>query len=387
MSHRAKTVWLLSLIFTMVFMVSGTASAAMNKSATKPISVYVQDKLVKPTVAPIVKNGRIYVEFRSVIKALGFSFNYDAAKQVITAKSEDASFKIELKTGRTYVNGNLFEYDRGVPMIIASGANTLVMGHLFHATNYLYADYYSDTKIVKVYEDPWGMPKKSDVRTIQSVIQKHYADAGASSVTNFQLKSWGSYVTMTADAAFPKSGNELLARIEHASIEMERGEGGDWTIHDIQSDIEYVDYTSLADKEVAVPETDRAAIQNVLTSTVKALNEKDGKAYAALLNPDALLEQGVSKEELELFYQYQFLHLDFKTELEDDVIVAYQQSRATVYDVRLITVNTDDTTLTPYRQFALIDLVKASDGKWYLDPGKRIILDLIEVVEGQGYRV
>ncbi|MFC5470993.1 stalk domain-containing protein [Cohnella suwonensis] len=237
MSQRAKIIWLLPLIVAMAFMTSGAASAAVNKPATKPIGLYVQDKLVKPTVAPIVKNGRVYVEFRSVVKALGFTFNYDAAKQVITANSEDASFKIELKTGQTYVNGKRFVYDQGVPMIIASGANTLVIGHLFHATEYLYTDYYADKKIVMVYEDPWGKPKKSDVRTIQSVIKKYYADAGASSVTSIQLKSWGSFVTITADAAFAKGGDVLLNRIEHASIEMERGtvKSGPFTISNPRS--------------------------------------------------------------------------------------------------------------------------------------------------------
>jgi hypothetical protein len=79
--------------------------------------------------------------------------------------------------------------------------------------------------------------------------------------------------------------------------------------------------------------------------------------------------------------QYQFLHLDYRTELEDDVIGAYQQSRATVYDVRLITSGTSDNTLSSYRQFALIAFVKASDGKWYFDPENDLILDLIEVIE------
>src|SRR5690349_11277744 len=130
MPQRAKTIWLLPLIVAMLFLSSGVASAAVTKSTAKPISLYVQDKLVKPKVAPIVKNGRIYVEFRSVVKALGFTFNYDAAKQVVTAHFEDASFKIELKTGQTYVNGKRFIYEQGVPMIIDSGANTLVMGHL-----------------------------------------------------------------------------------------------------------------------------------------------------------------------------------------------------------------------------------------------------------------
>lgn len=378
MSHRAKVTWILSLIFTIAFMSPGAASAAANKSATKPISLYVQDKLVKPAVSPVVKNGRIYVELRSVVKALGFAFNYDAAKQVITATSEDAAFKIELKTGRIYVNGNRYVYEQGVPMIIASGANTLVMGILFQATDYLYADYYSDTKVVKVYENPWGKPKKSDVRKMQAIIKKHFADAGASSATNIQLQSWGSVVTLTVDAAFSKSENELLDRIEHASVQMKRGSGNVWTIYDIQSDTEYVDYTALANKGVAVPESDQIAIQSLLTATFKALNEEDAKALMALLNPEAPLGAGIaSREELELVIRYQFLHEEVKIEPEEDVIVSYQQNRATVYDVRLMTSSIKDD-IYRYRQFMLMALIKAPDGNWYLDPNNDLYLDLKE---------
>ncbi|MFD1908452.1 hypothetical protein ACFSQ7_37325 [Paenibacillus rhizoplanae] len=42
----------------------------------------------------------MYVEFRSVVQALGFKFKYDAAGKQITATSEDASFKVDLKNGK-----------------------------------------------------------------------------------------------------------------------------------------------------------------------------------------------------------------------------------------------------------------------------------------------
>jgi ketosteroid isomerase-like protein len=375
---QAKSALILALVIAVMLMSLNSVSAA-TKPVVKPIRVYVQDKEIRPTVAPAIREGRVYVEFRSVIQALGFKFNYDAAKKVITADSEDASFKIDLKTGATYVNGIRFVYDSNAPMIIASGANTLVINHLFHATDYLYADYYSDKKILKVYEDPWGKPKKADLRSIQSVIATHYQTAagGASSITGFELQSWGTYATVSADVTIRKSGDELLDRIEHATIEMEREDGNRWTIHDIQTVTEYLDFKSLSQREAVVPEPDKSAIVALLEASIKALNDKNAEALVAMLNPDAPLGDGISsRDELLLITKYNFLKQESEIEIaiEKTTIVSYEQNKATVYVVSTIR-NKKNGEQPHSRSYILMSLVKNSDGKWYLNPDSDVTLD------------
>ncbi|MCD9022593.1 stalk domain-containing protein [Cohnella silvisoli] len=357
-------------------LMSLTSVSAATKPIVKPIRVYVQDKEIRPAAAPVIQGGRVYVEFRSVVQALGYKFKYDTVKKVITADSEDASFKIDLKTGATYVNGMRFLYDPKAPMIIASGANTLVLNHLFHATSYLNADYYSDKKILKVYEDPWGKPKKADLRAIRAVIDTHYQTAGGvSSITGFELRSWGTYATVSADVTIRKSGDELLDRIEHATIEMERGNGNRWTIHDIQSETEYLDFKSLLQKEAVVPETDKSAIVALMEASVKALNEENAKELVAILNPDAPLGVGISSRgELELVYQYKFLNQDFEYATEKAAVVSYEPNKATIYVVRTIR-DKKNSEQPHFRSYMLLSLVKASDGKWYLNPDSDVMLD------------
>jgi hypothetical protein len=355
------------LLITGSISVNAVQVSAAAKPAAKPIRVFVQDKEIKPKSAPVIKGGRVYVEFRSVVQALGFNYKYDAAKKQITADTEDVAFKIDLKSGATYINGKRYVFSNDAPMIIANGTNTLVMTYLFSATHYLGTGYYADQKTLKVYEDPFGAPKKSDMRTIRSVIEQHYQGSGASSVTGFEVQSWGTYVTVEVDAALPKGGAELLDRIDHASIEMERQAGGQWTIHNITSRIEYLDYQSLAEKEATVPEADKAAILKLMDDYIKALNEKDSNGLYTIMDPAFLKKyELLDPDEFQAFYEFTYLKSDLKYILEKDNIVSYESSKAVVYTVRRLS----DRLHTDYpamRFYELTYVNKAADGKWYLD--------------------
>ncbi|BBH23247.1 hypothetical protein Back11_45920 [Paenibacillus baekrokdamisoli] len=372
---KVKSALILPLVIAIMLM-SLTSVSAATKPVVKPIRVFVQDKEIRPTAAPVIRGGRVYIEFRSVVQALGFKVKYDAVKKVINADSEDASFMIDLKTGATYVDGKRFVYDLEAPMIIVSGANTLVMNQLFHATSYLGADFYSDTKIVKVYEAPWGKPKKADLRTIQSIITTHFqTTGGASSITGFELQSWGTYVTVSADVTIRKSGDELLDRIEHEIIKMDREDGDHWVIRDIQSVTEYLDFKSLSQKEASVPEVDKSAIVALLEASIKAKNEENAEALVAMLNPDAPLGLGISsREELLLLLKYRFLKQDIEYETDKSTIVSYEPNKATVYVVLTIRDKENGEELH-FRSYILLSLVKTSDGKWYLNPNGDVMLD------------
>lgn len=335
----------------------------------KPIRVYVQNKEIKPAVAPVIKGGKVYVEFRSVAVALGLSFNYDKANKVITAQSEDVSYKIDVKKGTAYIDGEPYVYDSANPMIISSGANTLVMTHLFRATDYWSADYLSEKKAVYISDDLWGKPKKRDLRAIRAIVEKHYSAANSKAViTKFALESWGSYATLSVDVKFPKTEADLLARLEHAEIEMERQEDRSWILHNINSETEYLDYKTLSQRETVVSEPDKSAIKELVKSQYKALDEKNAKAMAALTYSD------LSNEDLIELFTWRFQDSTLKNvgyKLEGDpVIVSYSPDQAKVYTVFTMKDNSQSSYL---RLYSLLSLIKASDGKWYINPEDEIV--------------
>ncbi|KQO18350.1 stalk domain-containing protein [Paenibacillus sp. Leaf72] len=76
------------LLVIACMLMPNTSVFAADKPVVQPIRLLVQDKEIKPVVAPIIRGGRVYVEFRSVVKELGFTFHFDKNKKIITARSE-----------------------------------------------------------------------------------------------------------------------------------------------------------------------------------------------------------------------------------------------------------------------------------------------------------
>lgn len=369
-----KYALILPMIFSLILLpLTSISAAAKAKPATNPVRVYVNDKEVKPAVAPAFKGGRTYVEFRSVVKALGFSFNYDKANQIITAKSEDVTFKIDVKNGKTYIDGIEYKYDDKYPMIIPSGANTLVVGLLFEATDYWYVEYASRKNAVIVYDQEFGKPKKSDLLAIRSVIEQHYGTAdGHATITKCEMESWGTYVTMLVDVKIPKGGNELLDRMEHATIKMYRQDDNQWAIYDNYSEPEYLDYQTLSQKEAEVPEPDKANIKNLVKSVVKALDEKNAEAMAELEYSDE------RKEYVVLYYKWRFLKDEEESPVgytleEEPVIVRFNADKAMVYTVISMKEKDSGDPVT-LRFHYLMSAVKTSDGKWLNNPEDEILL-------------
>ncbi|WP_054939751.1 stalk domain-containing protein [Paenibacillus ihuae] len=372
---NVKSITMLLLVCLLTVMAWNPAGASAKTAAAKTIRVYVQDKEIHPKTAPVIQGGKLYVEFRSAVQALGFSFKYDAVQKVITAVSEDASFKIDLKAKKAYVNNISFSVT-GTPVFIGSGADIMVLASIFQSTSYINADYDQKQKTVRIYVDLQGKPKKSDLKKIRALLEAHYQTAtGLATIQSLNLETWGTYTTFSADVLIHKSGGELLDRIEHAEIEMEHKADKSWTIHNITSDTEYLDYTSLAHKEISVPDVDKMAIISLLAADFKARNEENIEALLALQNPAG--KMFTDYPDLELVREYLKFTYDrdeLKYNGESTTIVAYEPARATVYSVYNLG-NNAQPELPKLRLYVLVSVVKSVDGVWYMNPDEDIILD------------
>ncbi|QUL56679.1 hypothetical protein KDC22_09430 [Paenibacillus tritici] len=370
--HMANVLYLLLITLLGVTTTANTVTAATATQTTNGIRVYVQNKEVHPRVATVIHGGKVYVEFRSVVQALGFIFKYDAAGKQITAKSEDASFKIDLKTKKTFVNGSQYTYDSNIPMVIGTGADAQVALSLFSETDYISADYDKTNKIVKVYEDLQGKPKKADLKKMQALIKAHYQTLdGFKSIDMLEMKSWGEYTVMLADVSFRKTETELLDRIEHVTLEMEHKPDASWTIHHIEiNNTEYLNYTSLINKEVSVPAADKMAIRELLAAYSKAINDKDVDAELALQDPANLTadyEQGLRD-----LREWSTRKFDLEYTEEQAVIVSYSANQAVVYWVCTLQANNDPSKFKE-RLYSLTSVVKNKD-RWYFDSNEEVAL-------------
>ncbi|MEJ9159059.1 stalk domain-containing protein [Paenibacillus graminis] len=380
MKFNVKSFTMLILVCLITFITWNPTGASAKAAAVKTIRLYVHDKEIHPMSAPVIQGGKLYVEFRSVVQALGFSFKYDAAKKVISAGTEDASFRIDLKAKKAYVNEISFS-ETGTPVFIGSGADIMVLGSIFKKTEYINADYDQKQKIVRIYEDLQGKPKKSDLKTIRVLLEAHYQTSGGlATIKNLNLEKWGSYTEMSADVLIRKSGGELLDRIEHASIYMVHNADKSWTINNIDTDTEYLNYQSLAQKEASAPDADKTAINSLLAADFKARNEENIDALLALQNPAShMFTDDPGLESMREYLKLANAKNELKYNGESTTLVAYESAKATVYTVFTMV----DTAASPtfkLRFFALYSVVKAADGNWYRDIDNDIILDTEDVM-------
>ncbi|MEK3876361.1 stalk domain-containing protein [Paenibacillus sp. FSL M7-0420] len=370
--HMANVLLLLLITLLGVATTANTVSAATAAQTAKGMRVYVQNKEIHPRAATVVQGGSVYVEFRSVVQALGFKFKYDADSKQITATSEDASFKVDLKTKKTFVNGSLYTHNSKIPMVIGSGADALVALSLFEETNYINADYDKTNKLVKVYEDLQGKPKKADLNKIQALIKAHYQTLdGFKSIDKFEMKSWGEYTVMLADVSFRKTETELLDRVDHVTLEMEHKPDASWMIHNIEiNDTDYLNYTSLINKEVSVSAADKMAIRELLAAYSKAINDKDVEAELALQDPAN--KTADYEQEIRKLREWSNRKYDIEYTQEQVVIVSFSAKKAVVYSIYTLQANNDPSKFKE-RFYSLTSVVKSKD-KWYIDSNEGVAL-------------
>lgn len=176
---------------------------------------------------------------------------------------------------------------------------------------------------------------------------------------------------MLADVSFRKTGTELLDRVEHVTLEMEHKPDASWTIHNVEiNNTEYLDYTSLINKEVSVPAADQMAIRELLAAYCKAINDKDVDAELALQDPanrTADYEQGIRE-----LREWSNRKLDIEYTQEQVVIVSFSAKKAVVYSIYTLQANNDPSKFKE-RFYSLTSVVKNKD-KWYFDSNEEIAL-------------
>ncbi|RUT35649.1 copper amine oxidase N-terminal domain-containing protein [Paenibacillus zeisoli] len=400
-SNVMKYIVLTFLVFGLALtpLLNLNTAAAASAPANKAIRVYVHNKEIHPSSAPIIRYGRVFVELRSILKTLGYTLSYDDKKKVFSAVSEDKTIKIDLKTGKANLSGEAFPNDPKDPYVITGAASTFVdLEFLDYATG-LETDWDKANRTIKVHKSTTGEPLKADIREMNTVIKKMFKAikdgdtkgylslinkdsdyefyeevmsdptlltkyAGYTSIDKLtpdfdHTPADGNYMVkrINADIYIPKRPGELLDRIEHLSIDMELDKNYKWTIDYLGTeDTEYVNYKEVLKKEAEVPETDKTAIRALLDAFIKALNDRNVEAVIGTMNTDS---SNIKEVKNGLFRIFALSDLEIKTECMS--IVSYDNNSATIY---LIQKNRYTDYGLETRNYTLHKLIKLSDGTW-----------------------
>lgn len=396
----------LSLGIALTPSLNQNTAAAASAPAKKTIKVYVHNKEIHPSSAPIERYGRVFVELRSILKTLGYTLSYDDKKKVFSAVSEDKTIKIDLKSGKSNLSGETHPNDPKDPYVITGGASTFVdLDFLDYATG-LETDWDKTNRTIKVHKSTMGDPLKADIREMKAVIKKMFKAikdgdtkgylstinkdsdnefyekvikdptklnkyAGYSSIDNLEIEPKYTSVTtkkMSVDVTIPKGPGELLDRVEHLGIYMELDKNYKWTIAYIGwEDTEYINFKEVLKKETEGPEADKTAIRAIVDAFIKALNDRNVDAVIGTLNTDSSNFKEVKDG---LFRLFAFNDVEIKTESVS--VVSYTGNSATVY---LIQTNRDTESGMEIRKYTLHKVIKLPDGQWRIDPKGSILLE------------
>lgn len=176
---------------------------------------------------------------------------------------------------------------------------------------------------------------------------------------------------MLADVSFRKTETELLDRVEHVTLEMEHKPDASWIIHSMETNnIEYLNYTSLINKEVSIPSADKMAIRELLAAYFKAINVKDVDAELALQDPANITAE--DEQGLRNLREWSTRKFDLEYTEEQAVIVSFSANQAVVYSVYTLHDNNDPSNFK-VRFYSLTSVVKSKD-KWYMDSKEEVAL-------------
>lgn len=119
---RMKRVLVFGILLSMIFNFMLTETYAKDTSkedntvSETDITIIINEEFFKPSVKPIIKNGRILAPLRSIFEAMSIEVEWNAEERTVYANKEDTTVKITIDSSTVFRNDEPVELDQ--PAII-----------------------------------------------------------------------------------------------------------------------------------------------------------------------------------------------------------------------------------------------------------------------------
>jgi len=362
--------------------------------AKPPIEVVLADEVISFDVPPVVQNQTVYVEFRSLFQALGFTVAYNEKTKVIAGVSKNTRIQMKVGSSDTLVNG----VRSSVPATpIAINGRTLVPLRFIgeatglivewnSAANAVFMEYKGPTEvdmkaIQALFNKQEQFYSKKDVNgymttitadspmreDVRALFEQRLANDAQTVQTfdNFDLEDWR--VDQTAvwyDATTKKSGQTgfFVDRVETMFARVERAADGSWQLSEIYTvEGEFLNAEELIKNKADVPAAEQTAIQSLIQANSTALNNSDVAGVLATYQMEDWEE-----EMLELDYEDYFESYKFKHTIEEMSIIHYQDNKAFVYVKQSRKVLEQRDELVDDLLYWIYEVRKNKAGKWLI---------------------
>ncbi|CAM2971740.1 copper amine oxidase N-terminal domain-containing protein [Paenibacillus sediminis] len=380
---RQTKAGLLAVIFFIIF--AATAQAAA--STQSPIRVWLDQKEMKFQIAPVIKNGITFVQFKPLFQSLGYDVSWDAKTKQVAATAGGQKLQLTINSKTAYVNGGKNSLQEA-PFI--TGGNTLVpLRFIAESTGYpvlwdakartIKIDRQSVvTKVTKEVNsffvkfaaaenardltktmqliDPKSPDLEQDKEMYQMLYDKFQRHISFGSVTN--VKVFGNTAIVTVDKTEKRSGGPFFwDSVQTYEITLKKSTAGSWK----QYSYDLVDINYITDELIKgqpnVPENEKSAITKPLNDQYDGFNKGDLNIILSALDPDSPYRD-FYKELADSGY-----FKDNKTHIIADSmkIVEYTGTDAVVYAEE-----TDDSYGQADKYQSLYWVVKSSNGNWLI---------------------
>lgn len=386
MVRRLKRISLILISILLALSLAGTSSAA---GRTQAVKVAVDGKAAILEDHPVTIKGKVYVEFRSMLKQLGYRVEFDEVTDTIRAAGDLVRLEMSVGGDVAFVNGRTLE---STGEVISINGETLVGLRFLAELSGYKAIWNSTTKTVSL---AYQGPSKAELSAVYEVFDKmllleasgDYAGLSGLFAENTELdvndiqEQWKKTRTKsTIHDKFIQSytGKEAKVSVNDETVKLSGGffpdnkaetiytlhkdANGQWKIFDIETiGVEFTNVPALFDQGVIIPVSDKAGIETVLNEQLKAANEENLDRYLATL------ADFPQKAEAKAAIEELFKTTAIKSTLNKFTIVEYDGAGKATLLISLTSEIQADGTTTRIRSIFTNEAEKV-EGRWLLRP-------------------
>ena len=388
--------FLKKLSTTLLAAILGLAGLAATAAAEAPVRVVLNGEVLSFETDPILVNGRIYVEFRTLFTKLGYRVSYDSVTRTVKAVSPQRQIEMTLGKDTVLVNGNPVD---GTGQIRLANGRTMV-GLRFVSTlagKKVVWDGPTNTATIR---NTWSPEEE---KAVLELLDKRLALEEANDgegvaalftsdspfLEDFDPSYWErSHTKTTFEEIFIESitDTEAFVRVKDRTVKIGgaffienqaevlytlKKENGQWKIHneEVLSMVPLEDPHKLYDQAIDVPEEVEAGLLETIEALVRAMNEADLDAVLATM----FFESDEQKQKTVEWFQSLLGQAGASETLEKWAVVDdYESEWATILATLII--ETDAGVARFKTRTIIVANAKFMDGKWFLHPDFGILL-------------
>lgn len=364
---------MLAISGLLLFGSAGTASAASKplqpSQPSQPSNRQTQGQAVQIVLdgqtltwetAPVLKNGIVYADFRSLFGQLGYTVDYDSSTATIYARSTDHEIRMPVGgevaivdgkevpmrgqaaviSGRTMIGVRFVAALSGKDAVWQPGSRTIRLTEAGPTDEQKQALFglFDKLQLATAAQDAEGIlalfsPDSPSKASYGEQLPNRLQSQIHVEITEKKIQSYSGKeaVVVTKEHTTGAGGDYYFDNTAVIEYDLRPDAGGEWRIYDVSPvSVEYDSPDALLDQAVAVPDADKAAIEALLQAQNDAYNAEDADAFRATVAPFDGLDDLVDR------LKTNFAETDISYTLEKTAIVSYAQDRAVVVQQKLL---------------------------------------------------